>query len=303
MNKIVACFFFIAISFSLSSCYLVKSLKRHKHKVTDSVAIVDSSSLGKGIISPAITTLDTLLKKDTAVVINNDKAKEDSLVMWKQNMDAVMPLWKHRMAYNTFSGKAKVHYEGGDDSYDFNANFRIRKDSVIWIEINAMAGIFRVRIFVTPDSLYMINYMKKEVTILPLSDAAKILPSKIDFSSLQNLITGEPLRDGNIVDVNSKPDSLVIDVSDSAYLQQFTYTRADSNMVAAVLATRKPDGPVARSAYSNYERIKNRKISMARVINLQNGADAFKMEMEFIKADFDEPLDYPLNIPKNYTRR
>ena len=303
MNKIVACFFFIAISFSLSSCSLVKSLKRHKHKATDSVAIVDSSSLGKGIISPAITTLDTLLKKDTVVVINNDKAREDSLVMWKQNMDAVMPLWKHRMAYNTFSGKAKVHYEGADDSYDFNANFRIRKDSVIWIEINAMAGIFRVRIFVTPDSLYMINYMKKEVTILPLSDAAKILPSKIDFSSLQNLITGEPLRDGNIVDVNSKPDSLVIDVSDSAYLQQFTYTRADSNMVAAVLATRKPDGPVARSAYSNYERIKNRKISMGRVINLQHGADAFKMEMEFIKADFDEPLDYPLNIPKNYTRK
>ena len=29
---------------------------------------------------------------------------------------------------------------------------------------------------------------------------------------------------------------------------------------------------------------------MGRVINLQNGADAFKLEMDFIKADFDEPL-------------
>ncbi len=303
MNKIVAGFFFIAISLSLSSCSLVKSLKRHKHKATDSVAIVDSSALGKDTKTPVIATIDTVVKKDTTLVANNDKAREDSIAKWKLNMDAVMPIWKHRMAYNTFSGKAKVHYEGADDSYDFNANFRIRKDSAIWIEINAMAGIFRVRIFVTPDSLYMINYMKKEVTILPLSDAAKVLPSKIDFSSLQNLITGEPLRNGDIVGVVSKPDSFVIDVSDTAYLQQFTYARADSNMVAAVLATRKPDGPVARSAYSNYERIKNRKISMGRVINLQNGADAFKMEMDFIKADFDELLDYPLNIPKNYTRK
>ncbi len=303
MNKIVAGLFFIAITLNLSSCSLVKSLKRHKHKAINSVAIIDSSTLGKDAQSPVVKSVETVVKKDTVAVVNIEKSKQDTIAQWKQNMDAVMPLWKHRMAYNTFGGKAKVHYEGPEDNYDFNANFRIRKDSVIWIEINAMAGIFRVRIFVTPDSLFMINYLKKEVTVLPLSDAAKILPSKIDFSSLQNLITGEPLRDGNIVDVKMKPDSLVIDVSDTAYLQQFTYTRADSNMVAAVLATRKPDGPMARSAYSNYEWIKNRKISMGRVINLQNGADAFKMEMEFIKADFDEPLDYPLNIPKNYTRK
>ena len=31
---------------------------------------------------------------------------------------------------------------------------------------------------------------------MPLSQAAKILPAKVDFSSLQNLIMGEPLREG-----------------------------------------------------------------------------------------------------------
>ena len=292
MNKYyVACF--LVISFVVSSC----TLHRKAHRKKDKTVKIDST-LNKHVSDTLIGINDT--KK--LIPNRNDSIIYPNTITDNHLIDTLTSVWNKRMIYNTFSGKAKIHFEGREESQEFTANFRIRKDSVIWITITAMGGMVQAaRILVTNDSFIMVNYLQKEVTKLPLSQAAKVLPSKVDFFSLQNLIIGEPLRNGKITDAKVlNATSWMIQVEDTSYIQNITYNRTDTTMSNGQMTTRNPIGPKAIMQYETYEISDQRKISKGRVMNIQNGIDTMSLDVKFLNANFDLPLEFPFSIPASY---
>jgi len=277
----------LLVSCWLSSCSFHWRVTRKKAKSIDTttIAIPDTTRIGAAEVPHNGPTNDTL-------------AAERALVA------QLTPIWEHRLDYKTFSGKARVHFSGPDGNKEFTAHFRIRKDSVIWVNVT-FAAIPVARIFITQDSFFLLNPNQKEITRLPLSQAAKILPARVDFHSLQNLVLGEPLREGGITSATDPAfgSSWAIMVEDTAYIQRIVYNKVDSTMRTGQLRTRKPGGPQAIAAYGDYKTINSRSISTERTLNIQNGADAYSLDMNFTKIDFDEPLDYPFNIPKSYTEK
>ena len=104
----------------------------------------------------------------------------------QQLISALTPLLDKRIDFQTFKGKAKMHYEGSGMRQDFTANFRLAKDSVIWAHITAGMGIVNVaRILITPDSFWMVNYMDKSVMAMSAAEAAERLPAAVNFYLLQ----------------------------------------------------------------------------------------------------------------------
>ena len=288
MNRYFLCAGMVFISMCLSSCSFHRRVAGKKARSIDSNTV---QTLADTIHIAAAPTRDTL-----------PGPANDSLIAERKLIAELTPIWTRRIDYKTFSGKARIHFSGPDDSKEFTAHFRIRKDSVIWVNVT-FAGIPVARMFITRDSFFLLNSTQKEVTMLPLSQAAKILPTKVDFSSLQSLVTGEPLREGNITGatVATLGGAWTLQIEDTAYVQRITYNRADSMMRTGQMRTRKPGGPQAITAYGDYETVNNRKISTSRTLNIQNGADVYSLDMNFTKVDFDEQLDYPFNIPKSYT--
>jgi len=287
-----ACFVAFVICSTLSSCsfhWFVASKKANSND-RDSLRITfDTSHIFGPQPYVAAPTHDTLKKADSI-------AREARLI------DQLTPLWKNRLAYSTFSGKARVRFEGPDVKQEFTAHFRIRRDSAIWIAITGMGGMVPVaRILITRDSFMMINQLQKEVTLLPLDEAAKILPTKVDFSSMQSLVTGEPIRDGVITNASSTGSAWVIEVEDNEYIQRISYNKSDSSMHTAQLGTRNLTGPIALTEYGSYMVIDNHKISTGRVINVQNGGDIYTIDLNFMRIDFDQQLDFPFSVPDNYT--
>lgn len=284
MNRFFLGAVVVVLSGCFGSCSFRKLVAGKKPEVyvwnADSVARMDSAA--------------KVLAADSAALV------VDSAAILHKMVDEVTPLWTSRLQYRTFSGKAKMHMEAPDDKQDFTAHFRIKKDSIIWINITALGGISFARIYVTPDSFFLLNHLQKTAMCIPLASAAKILPARIDFASLQNLITGEPLRDGEITGVANAADKWVLHVEDTSYIQEVTYSKGDSTMSAAQLLTYAPNGPKAITRYNKYQRADGRRVSTDRVLNLQNGNDFYKLEMDFNKVNFDEQLEFPFSIPKNY---
>jgi hypothetical protein len=283
----------LIISCVFSSCSFHRLVTRKKAKSYDSSAAqpvaADTGRIGAGhAVLPA---------PDTVALV-----QEDTSAAEKRLAEQLTPIWKKRLDYQTFKAKAKVHFESPDDKQEFTANIRVRKDSVIWINASAF-GITAARILITPDSIFMIMELKKEYKKLALKDAAKILPTKVDFATLQHLLLGEPLRDGNIEDATSFGGSWSLGVEDSSYIQRITYNKEDSTIRTSQLRTRKANGPQTMSEYGSYEMINNRKVSTQRVINIRNGEDVYMLDMNFQKIDFDEPLEYPFSIPKSYSEQ
>lgn len=284
MNKFLSAVIFIILSGSISSCSLLrhKDGKRKKKNKKETVAATDS------------------VRIDTAIAqLPDTVAAPADTALLKSMIAEVMGLWQHKTDFNTFSGKAKVRFEEPDGSKEFTAHFRVRKDSVIWVNITAI-GLSVARVFITPDSFFLVNTLQKEAMRIALADAAKVLPSAVEFSSLQNLVLGQPLRGGDIVNASANDAGWDITVQDTSYRQQLTYARTDSNMATGRLSTLRPGGPEASSAYSDYQLNAGRKIAAVRKLVIVNKGETYILDMDFSNMVFDQPLDYPFSIPKNY---
>jgi len=280
MNKFLTGFVVFMMPFFISSCTLLKKNVK-KRNTTTSVAVYDSVKVAeKTVETPVVET------------------KHES----KKLMNALAPVWSQRMAYKTFSGKAKVSFEGPDNSADFSANFRITKDSLVWIHISAIGGLYSVaRILVTPDSFFMVNYQQKEITRLALADAGRILPVPVQFKHLQSLFTGDPICDGSVESAEDKEAVWKISTTDSSFAQQLTYLKTDSLLQMCHVKSRISNGTQAMIDYNNYEKTSNRKLSINRIVHLQNGVKNYTIEMEMMNPEFDKNLEFPFSMPKNFT--
>jgi len=88
-----------------------------------------------------------ITKKDTVPVITVTDARADSIRFIREVYDKVMD---NRLDYRTFSAKVKVDFVGSDGKKsDFNAFIRMKKDSVLWLTINAAFGIETIHISIT----------------------------------------------------------------------------------------------------------------------------------------------------------
>jgi len=292
MNRYLCGILLLILSGGLTSCSFHRLVTRRKAATYDKNAVLQSTDTTKtaSIPPPATPTApDTMAKAPV-----QDTAK-------MRLIDQLTTIWERKIDFKTFKGKAKVHFESPEDKQEFTADFRVRKDSVIWINVTVL-GVSAARILINKDSLFMVSWLpRKEVKRIALKDAVKILPTRVDFASLEHLILGEPLRDGNITDAASSGSSWSLDVEDSNYIQRVTYNKSDTTIRTAQLRTRNPKGPQTMSEFGSYEVIANRKVSTWRVINIQNGDNVYMLDLNFSKEDFDEDLDYPFSFPKNYS--
>ncbi|HXS37819.1 MAG TPA: DUF4292 domain-containing protein [Flavipsychrobacter sp.] len=267
---------------------------------------INACKISKKATVNNVTVDTTKVITDTTVVTKPvvDSSKPSLITGEKKVLIASLsPLLQQKINYTTFSGKAKMNFEGPDMKQEFTANIRIRKDSIIWVAITALGGLVQVaRVGITPDSITIINYLQKEVTKMPLTQAAKLLPTPVDFSSLQNFIVGNTLiAPGNVTDATDSGGTWSLQEEDSNYIQQVTYNKSDTTMSLSQLKAKTNSGPQAMIQYGNYEIIGGQKLSASRTVNIQNAGLQYYLDMNFANADFDQQLDYPFSIPKNYT--
>jgi hypothetical protein len=218
-------------------------------------------------------------------------------------IDSVKPIWSRTIDYKTFAGKAKMHYEAGDQKQDFTANIRIQKDHVIWVFATALGGIVPVaRIYITPDSFKMINYLEKSVTMMKLEQAEALLPTPMDFHVLQNVIVGNVMNKANpITNALHLSDTWVVASENDRYVQEVTFNKADSSIRSEQFTDKRQGGPTAKIQYANYVPVDNRLFSFSRAINMSNAGVQYFLDMNYANMDFDRTIDFPFSVPKNYT--
>ena len=282
MNNKAVVLFLIVLVISFTAC------KRGQKSGDNDTSAVDSTYI------TADTFSNNIDKEIVIPDISDDK---------KELAKRVYPLWKSMLTFNTFKGKAKMHYEGMGQKQDFTANIRMTRDSAIWIQITAGMGIVNVaRIMVTPDSIRMVNYLEKNYMLMPAEDATKLLPATIDFEILQDLLIGNVLsRDGVVADVTELPQFWNLQTVDSSMSQQLTYNKADSTLhTLQMLAINDKSNVAGRILYKDYEMVEAKKFATGRVVNINDNGRTHYLEMNFNNAEFDVPMSYPFSIPSSY---
>jgi hypothetical protein len=241
-----------------------------------------------------------IAKKDTVEVITPPvKTGEDSAAIIRENFAKLM---KQKITYSTFSAKIDVDYEGGDGNKEkANANLRMYRDSLIWISITGPLGIEGMRAYITKDSVKMINKLDKIYIARSVAYVQEITGLPLDLASMQDLIIGNPvLLDSNIVSYTRAANTISL-LNIGVWFKNFI-TLNDGIMNHSKL----DDVDISRSrtcdlSYDDYENKRGVNFSAKRRITISEKSK-LDIKLDFKNYIFNETLNVPFSVPKNYRR-
>lgn len=243
-----------------------------------------------------------IAKKDTttvaAPVTNN--AHLDSMAFIDNTLSAMD---SNRISFTTFSSKINVDYRDADDkNYNVNANLRMYKDSAIWVSVNAILGIEALRLYITRDSVKILDKQNKVYTARSVDYLQEVTALPLNLSILQDLFVGNPVfLDSNNVVSYSRVDNTVALLSVGQWFKNLlTVSEADKTLQRSKLDdVNVSKNRTADLTYSDYERkagvpfATKRKISIAEKKKLD-------VKLDFKQYVFNEEVSFPFSIPKNY---
>jgi hypothetical protein len=241
-------------------------------------------------------------KKDTSQVVMISDSKFDSAGFIKNVTTRVDGNY---IDFNTFSGTVKVDYRGGDGkSYDFNAFLRMKKDSIIWVSINAALGIEAFRLLITPDSVKVLNKLDKVAQFRTLAYLQDVTKLPIDFHTLQDILIGNPVYfdRNNIISVKIEESAISLTSIGNLFKHFLTISNADYVVMNSKLDDREPGrSRTAVLVYDSYETKGNVKFATKRKISVAEKS-TLEVSLDYKQFDFNENLNYPFSVPKNYKK-
>ena len=227
----------------------------------------------------------------------------DSMAVIRQSMALLQGT---HVDFRTFSAKTKVHYTGSDGrDYEFNAFIHMQKDSMIWVSINVALGIEAFRVLITPDSVKVLDKLKKVARVRSVSYLQEEINLPVDFKAVQDLLIGNPVYfdTTNILFYKKNPTSISL-VSVGTLFKNFLTMNAGDNTLAHC---KLDDVDPTRSrtcdlSYDDYGFRDSVWFSSYRRITVAEKSKT-DIEMEYKQYKFNEPLSFSFSIPRNYKRR
>ncbi|MFT3704122.1 MAG: DUF4292 domain-containing protein [Agriterribacter sp.] len=242
-----------------------------------------------------------MVKKDTVItMVVNPNESSDSIKLVRNTFNSIH---NNHIDFSTFSSKVKVDYEDSKQrSYDFNAYVRIKKDSVIWVSIIAALGIEAFRVYITPDSVKIIDKLDKVVQYRSVNYIKDVIKLPVDFYTLQDIILGNPiyLDSTNVLLYKETENSISLGTADKVFKQLLTLRKNDF----AVLHSKLDDVDAVRNrtadfTFDGYVSVQDRLLSTERKIAVAEKT-RLEVNLDFKQPEFDKPLTFPFNVPKNY---
>lgn len=242
-----------------------------------------------------------IAKKDTAQAIIVADPKADSV---KFIHDIFSQVKKNRIDFKTFTAKIRVEYTDKDGKGpDLTVFARMVKDSAIWLSINATIFSYEAfRVLITPDSIKVLNKKEKEYQLRSVGYLQELVQLPFDFSTLQDLIIGNPVYlDSNIVSYKKNETAVLLLSTGRLFKHLLTLDASNYQLQHSKLddinASRNRTCDLTYSKWESKDGINfstERKISVAEKSRLD-------VDMDFKQYGFNEAFSLPFAIPKNYT--
>jgi hypothetical protein len=206
------------------------------------------------------------------------------------------------ISWNTFNGKADMHFERQDQSQNVSCNLKMNKGKDIWASIIALGILEAARAKITPDSLRAIYKIDKVGYALSYKEGQELIGTQVEFPALQRLLIGNPLVDASVPVTKFEPlDSTVVitQVKDD-FTQVLTYNKKTMTLQELQLnSTAKHFKCTIR--YEKYAPITlQQPFAFNRFMVIDDKGSIIKLNLEFSRAELDMPVETTFSIPTSY---
>jgi len=211
--------------------------------------------------------------------------------------------------FTYFSSKAKLHYKDDLNDLKANLNIRIKKDSIIWVSINAAAGIEAFRCLITTDSIHILDRLKNEYTALDFNGLSQKLNTTLTYKMIQAMIMGNLMIPKSAEDRLKKADTsyyILKQKNGDIYIDN--HVKISSMKVEKVELSQALDSNNLTIKYFNFVPLGKYSFPGKNEIILSHKEGSAhqitNIDIEHNKTECPEKdLNFPFNIPNRFERK
>jgi len=228
-----------------------------------------------------------------------EAAQADSARFIRNQYDSVRA---NRIRFERFSGKIDVDYEESDGrKINLNVLVRIQRDSVIWLSLTAIFGIEGVRACITHDSVKVINKQDKSYISRPISYLQEITALRLDLSTLQDLLVGNPIfLDSTFQSYSKSGGAISLQGNSDLFRKLLTIGEKDKLISSYKLDDLNMLRPrTSYLTYGDYESKSGYWFPRRRSVQVSEKKN-ISIRLNYKQYGFNETLSFPFSVPKNY---
>ncbi len=258
-------------------------------------------------------------QQTAATAQTEDTIQGKCRLIYKTSKALTKNLKQKELAFKWIYAKAdvKTFIDGEDQNLDIR--IRGRKDSAIWIQIQAVGLIDIAKLLITRDTVKMVVYLKKQYFVGDFNYINQLLNADLDFDLLQAALFGNSAdfddddsklkpaadranchyllsteRKRKLKRITSGQDSLKRSMQ-TMTLDPETYKILNNDFVD-VNTNRK-----FSASYSDFTAIDS--VFAPHHVNIDISAEKqINLKINYVRIEINQPQKMPLNIPKNYDR-
>lgn len=247
-------------------------------------------------ISIYIVTAFILLScKPKQLVVAEQAAKEDN-----KSIEVIQRHYENKLVFETASIRTSASYEDAKQSLSINADLRIKKDEIIWINLKFL-GFPAAKAFITPTRVSYYEKINNTYFDGDYSTLSKWLGTDLDFKKVQNLLLGRPID-------NLTKEVFLMQIVDNLFQlknkntaqTQKTFSFESGNFLLKKQVVSQPVNQRSVTVtYPAYQNIETTFLPTGIQIEAIQ-KDAVKIDLEYKKITFNENLTYPYEVPNGY---
>lgn len=246
---------------------------------------------------------EALTKSDTAKVqLVTEIKKVDSGAIVK---DILQKITATKLDFKTMNARIKVDYESAKNADSYIANLSMVKDSAIFITIRGAMGVIGIKALIKKDSVVLIYPLNKKVERKPLIYLQEVVKIPFTFTTIQDLLIGNPIFMDNNKMVSYKLNNNKLQVSMLGNLFKNLIILNEDN--SKVLNLKLDDIDVSQHrtcniTYSSHVAVNQYQFPLIRDIAISANTK-LDIHMEFKEYSFNDPIKYAFTIPKPGKRK
>lgn len=227
----------------------------------------------------------------------------ESKVKERSATHVLSTLSKSRLEADYLNAKAKIKFDNGATRVSFNANIRIQRDSMIWMNASVL-GYEAARLLFRPDSIFVINRLEKSYIKDKYESLESMFDVPVSFQQLQDLLYGNALIDEREpTDVHLAEEKYRISQVQEPYrISHQVDARSyeiDRIQVQDVRSSQQLEATL--ESYEQVVDLGNFSYIRQYIINKDN-VQLANIQINYTNVDSDKTKKAPFEIPANYSR-
>ncbi len=207
--------------------------------------------------------------------------------------------------FEYLSAKARFKFNHDKSKVSAIANFRIKKDSLIWISVSPALGIEVARILINSEHVHVLDKFSKKYYLYSFRELSEKYEFRVDYKMIESVLLGNLVNPYENQKIQRSERYFTYLSEKGVYLFE-NFIRASTMKLEKVKVTDGTSKNTILVNYTNFVMVENQifpnKISA--IIDYESEKPNTEIDISYNRLAIEkQPLDFPFSVPGKYERK